>query len=54
MYIKSLHPQPVFLIAGAKVRTKKHPMKKVLIGWEFVGSLSGVLPPFVCLGRVLD
>ena len=25
MYIKSLHPQPVFLIAGAKVRTKKSP-----------------------------
>ena len=35
MYIKSLHPQPVFLIAGAKVRTKKRLQKKQSVAVEF-------------------
>ena len=28
MYKKGLHPQPVFLIAGAKVRIKKFPTQE--------------------------
>ena len=31
MYIKSLHPQPVFLIAGAKVRGIFRVLKKLRI-----------------------
>ena len=35
MYKKGLHPQPVFLIAGAKVRTKKRLQKKQSVAVEF-------------------
>ena len=34
----------VLLFDDAKLRTKKHPMKQMFIGWEFVGVFMGVLP----------